>query len=92
MHCCRLGCARRTRQRKHQQGRFKETTSWPIWRNRPKSILTEKTWCPTLGRREVGTGVFKKNQFNQAYFVMISLFIKILLLLLLINESYLKLP
>lgn len=92
MHCCLLGCAKRTRQRKHQQGRFKETTSWPIWRNRPKSILTKKTWYPTPGRREVGTGVFNKNQVNQANVFMINLFIKILLLSLLINESCLKLP
>lgn len=54
MHCCQLDCGRRTRQRKLQREPFRETICWPISRNRPKSILTKKTWCRSRGRREVG--------------------------------------
>lgn len=55
MHCCQLGCGRRIRRRKRRRERFRETTCWPTWRNRPKSILTKKTWSPSRARREVRT-------------------------------------
>lgn len=52
--CYRLDCGRRTRRRKLPQGRSRETTCWPTWRNRPRSIPIKKTWCRSRGRREVG--------------------------------------
>lgn len=55
MLCCRLGCGRRTRPRKLRQERSRETIYWPTWKNRPKSTLTKRTWCPSQERREVKT-------------------------------------
>lgn len=56
--CYRLDCGRRTRRRKLPQGRSRETTCWPTWRNRPRSIRIKKTWCRSRGRREVGAFLF----------------------------------
>ena len=53
MRCYQRGCGRRTRPRKLPRAPFRETTCWPTWRNRPRSIPIKKTWCPSLGRREV---------------------------------------
>lgn len=54
MRCYQLGCGRRTRPRKLPRAHFRETTCWPTWRNRPRSIPIKKTWCRSQGKREVG--------------------------------------